>query len=75
MVGKHFPWKGNFLKVPPRVRGELDNIRGDLVAIAAIKSISVADIKAGLYAHLGLDFLDGSVTADGAKPPVEEAGK
>ena len=77
MVGKRFPWKGNFLKVPPSARCEMDNIKGDLVAIAAVKSIRVADVKAGLYARLGLDidFLDGSATADGPKPPPEDAGK
>ena len=77
MVEKRFPWKGNFLKVPPKVRSELDKIDGDLIAVAAVKSVRVADVRAGLYAHLGLktDELDGSVIANGPRTPPEDAGK
>lgn len=77
MGQKRFPWKGNFLKVPPKVRSELDNIDGDLVAVAAVKSVRVADVQAGLYLHLGLDIdlLDDTVAADGPKQPPEDAGK
>lgn len=77
MGEKRFPWKGNFLKIPPKVRAELDRIDGDLVAVAAVKSVRVADVEAGLYSHLGLniDLLDGSAKADGPRQPPEDAGK
>lgn len=77
MGEKRFPWKGNFLKVPPKVRAELDKIESDLIAVAAVKSLRLADVQAGVYAHLGLDtdLLDGSVIADGPRTPPEDAGK
>lgn len=47
MGDKRFPWKSNFLKVPPQVRADLDKIDGDLIAVAAVKSVRVADVQAG----------------------------
>jgi hypothetical protein len=77
MGEKRFPWKSNFLKVPQKARAELDNVDGDLVAIAGVKSVPVADVQAGLYGHLGLeiDLPNGSVIADGPKLPPVDAGK
>lgn len=77
-MGKsRFPWKGNFLKVPPKIRSDLDKIVGDLIVVAAVKKIPVADITAGLYSHLGLniDLLDDKVVAEGAVQPPADAGK
>ncbi|MDP3802729.1 hypothetical protein [Brevundimonas sp.] len=77
MGEKRFPWKGNFRIVPPKVRVELAKIDSELVAIAAVKSVHIADVQSGLYAHLGLDIdlLDGSVITDGPKQPPADAGK
>lgn len=77
MGKKRFPWKSNFLKIPPKVRTDLEKVDGDLIAVAAVKSVRVADINSGLYSHLGLnvDLLDDAIVTDGPKQPVEDAGK
>lgn len=73
---KRFPWKSNFLKVPPKIGDDLANIASDLIAVAAVKKVKVSDIQAGLYAHLGLRVsADGGITASGPYQPPATSGK
>ena len=44
MGERRFPWKANFLKIPPKVRAELDKIEGDLIAVAAVRSLRLSDV-------------------------------
>lgn len=76
MVNGHFPWKRGFLKVPPAVVAALGKIPSRLVQVAATKRISLADIAAGLYAHVGLSIdNDGKVVSQSRNSPLTEAGK
>jgi hypothetical protein len=77
VVEKRFPWKSNFLKVPHKLRADLDKIDDDLIAIGAVKTIAVSDVRKGLYAHLGLDtdVLDEEVVSNGPRQPPADAGK
>lgn len=73
---KRFPWKSNFLKVPPKVRADLANLTNDLIAVAAVKKVKVAEIQAGRYAHIGLRVsADGAITASGPHQPPANSGK
>ncbi|TXH47361.1 MAG: hypothetical protein E6Q92_00705 [Burkholderiaceae bacterium] len=48
---------------------------GTLVAVGATKKIARVDIECGLYAHLGLDIVDGVVTPSGTALPPPWSGK
>src|SRR5687767_13145226 len=72
---KRFPWKKNYRDIAPFVREALDTIDGDLIAIAASKKISRADIKAGQYAHLGLSAEGDELVTAGPVLPAADAGK
>jgi hypothetical protein len=75
MAYRAFPWKRNFRKVPPHALAALQEIEGDLIAIAATKRIARADIERGQYAHVGLRSADGAIAVDDATLPPADAGK
>lgn len=70
-----FPWKRNYRKVPPHVLTALEEIGGDLIAIAATKTVARAEIERGQYAHVGLRAANGVITIDGPLLPKADAGK
>ena len=74
-MAKRFPWKSNFLKVPPAVREALNNIDGVLVQIAATKKVAREEIERGQYSHLGLRIADGEIVTDGPVIRPADAGK
>lgn len=69
---KRFPWKSNFRNIPPTVAKALNQIDGDLVAVAATKKVAKVDIESGQYAHLGLRSDGGKIiTSDPVVPPAD----
>jgi hypothetical protein len=72
---KRFPWKSNYLKIPPLVQNALNDIDGDLVAVAATKKIKRSDLDAGQYNHVGLSIDGSSIIAAGPTQPPAGAGK
>lgn len=48
-MAKRFPWKRNYLIIPPFVQSALNDIDGDFIAVAATKKIKREDIEAGQY--------------------------
>ncbi|MCD7059389.1 hypothetical protein [Pelagibacterium xiamenense] len=74
-MAKRFPWKSNYLKIPPFVQSALNDIDGDLITVAATKKIRRRDIGAGQYSHLGLSMASSSVVAAGPTQPAADAGK
>jgi hypothetical protein len=70
-----FPWKQGILKVPPSVRAKLDEIDAELILVAAMKKVPLADIAIGLYAHLGLTVENDSAMAGDPVTPDEIIGK
>lgn len=75
MAYRAFPWKRNYRKVPPNVLTALEEIEGDLIAIAATKTVARAEIERGQYAHVGLRAANGVITIDGPLLPTADAGK
>ena len=74
-MAKRFPWKRNYLIIPPFVQSALNDIDGDFIAVAATKKIKREDIEAGQYSHAGLS-IDGSfIIAVGPTHPPADAGK
>ena len=74
-MAKRFPWKINFLKVPPAVRRALDDINDDLYQVAATKKVAREEIERGQYAHIGLRSEEGAIVIDGPTLPPVDAGK
>ncbi|MGI4879193.1 MAG: hypothetical protein ACRYG4_17095 [Janthinobacterium lividum] len=72
---KRFPWKSNYLSIPVSVSNALQSIAGNVVAVAAIKKVSMSDIENGQYLHLGLHIKNGEVFTSGAVMPPVDAGK
>lgn len=72
---KKFPWKSSFLKLPSSLQSTLDGIDGDLVKVAATKSISRKEIADGLYAHVGLRCEDDALVIDEPSIPPVDIGK
>lgn len=61
-------------KVPLFVETRLGSL-GDNFRIAVVQRINVADVSAGLYAHLGMKWQDGSMTTAGPLVPDASAGR
>lgn len=75
-MAKRFPWKRNYLIIPPFVQSALNDIDGDFIAVAATKKIKREDIEAGQYSHAGLS-IDGSfiIAVGPTHPlPMQESG-
>lgn len=72
---KRFPWKSNYLRIPPFVTEALRKIEGDLIQVAATKKIPRADIESGQYAHVGLRAEGGQIVTSGPVLPPANAGK
>ncbi len=47
-------WKKKFWFLPRSIRVELQRIESEFIKVRATKSISIEDVAAGTYAHLGL---------------------
>lgn len=74
-MAERFPWESNYLKIPPFVQGALNDIDGDIVAIAATGRVKRRDIEAGQYSHVGLSIDGSSVISVGPTSPSVSAGK
>jgi hypothetical protein len=72
---KRFSWKGNYQKIPAFVQEALDEIEGDLIAVAATKKIARRDIEGGQYAHLGLRTEGTQISTSCPTVPPANAGK
>lgn len=58
------PWKKNINKVPRSINQNLLSIKTELISVAATKKISLRDIEAGIYSHVGLSITNGTVVAN-----------
>lgn len=74
-MAARFPWKSNYRKIPLFVQNALNDIEGDLIAVAATKKIKRGDIEAGQYSHVGLSIDDFSVIVAAPTQPPADAGK
>ena len=74
-MAKHFPWKSNYRSIPAFVTDALEQIDGDLIAVAATKKVAKADIESGQYAHIGLRYDDREIINFGPVIPPTDAGK
>ena len=72
---KRFSWKSNYLRIPLFVQSALNDIDGDLIAVAATKKINRKDIEAGQYGHVGLSIEGSSIIAAGRTQPPADPGK
>ena len=68
-MAKRFPWKSNYLRVPPFVTEALGKIESDLIQVAATKKIPRAGIESGQYAHVGLRAEGGQIVTSGPVLP------
>jgi len=55
------PWKKNLMKLPEEILEKLKSIEDDYIVVGTAKEITEAEIKSGLYQHLGLEFIDGEI--------------
>lgn len=53
-MNKKFAWKAGFRKLPTSIQSALNEIEGDLIRVAATKTIKKSEIAEGIYEHLGL---------------------
>lgn len=77
MSNRKFSWQSNFIKIPKHILTDLEGIETDHIVVSAVKTVPVADIAAGLYSHLGIeyDLLEEEVTVMGDIEPPAWAGK
>jgi hypothetical protein len=70
-----FPWKGSYRSIPAAITAALNNIKSDLVVVAATKKIPVEVIASGQYAHVGLTYDGSAVKITDSLVPDAEVGK
>lgn len=70
------PWKKNLLIIPPHILDKAHALETGECVVACLRSISIADIQEGLYAHLGITWSDeqGPQFPEQIVPP-REAGR
>lgn len=65
------PWKQNVLRVPNNILAQVAKFKNDSLVASCAKKLSVTDIEAGLYEHLGLRYDDGKlVVPQQVVPPL-----
>jgi len=76
MAEANFPWKRGYNKIPPAILAQIGKIEDKLIQVAATKRVLRSDIKAGIYAHVGLKLdTSGNITAERVNIPLVTAGK
>ncbi|WP_172961146.1 hypothetical protein [Asticcacaulis excentricus] len=75
MMAKRFSWKSNYRQIPSFVLDALDDIEGDLIAVAATKRVNRSDVEEGLYSHLGLTAATSGISTAGPAHPPADAGR
>lgn len=74
-MAKRFPWKSGYRSIPAFVSEALEQVDGDVIAIAATKKVARADVQTGQYAHLGLRSDGSEIVMSGPTAPAADAGK
>lgn len=69
------PWKRNFSKVPPAIAKRLETLDTDRIVVAETKKVPIADITNGVFAHLGISSVAGTVSVSGPVLPPAQMGK
>jgi hypothetical protein len=70
-----FPWKGSYRSIPAAITADLNNIKSDLVVVAATKKIPVEVIASGQYAHVGLTYKKSAVNITDSILPDADVGR
>lgn len=70
-----FSWKQNIREIPSAIMTKLKSFKNDDFVVAYVKKISAADIAAGKYRHLGVQFNEDKVAFEAEVIPDTIVGK
>lgn len=69
------PWKKNLLKIPQTLRQKIAELLEEELVVAAVKRIPEADIRDGIYSHLGIRIAGDELSLENRILPSREAGR
>lgn len=73
-MSKKRSWQSRFLKIPDSIEKKLKRIQEREIVVASVKRISISDIQAGEYTHLGIRLDDGKLKFEEKILPSPENG-